>query len=343
MAVIQTESIRSVSKNILMRKGVPEEQAAIIAETIVDAHMKEKHTHGMGRLSIYVRKIDSGQMTANTKLKVVKDTPVVTVWDVQNGFGQYAAQRGMELCIEKAKQYGVGIVGVRDSNSFGAAGYYGELAAKEKMIGIVMGNSSKALSPEGGAKAILGTNPVCFAFPGTKKYPHIVFDMACSVAARGKVRLAAKNGEKIPMTWAKDAEGNPTDDPDAALNGSMNAVGSYKGFGMAMVVDIMAGILTGSASADEVKALNTPEGFSRYGHFLCVINPDFFIDKEEYESRMEHLIECIKGCGDPGKIFIPGERAFFNSLNNSATVVVSDSIIRDVNELARNLNVEGLK
>lgn len=343
MAVLKVDDIRRVSKDILMRKGVSESQADMVADTIVDAHIKEKHTHGMGRLPIYIRKIDSGQMEADTKLEKIKDNPVVTVYDAHNGFGQVAGCKGMELCIEKALKYGVGIVGIKDSNSFGAAGYYGEVAAKKSMIGIVMGNSSRALSPEGGSKAILGTNPICFSFPGTFNHPHIVLDMACSVVARGKVRLAAKNGEKIPMNWAKDAQGQATDDPEEALKGSMNSIGGYKGFGLAMVVDIMAGLLTGSAFADEVKALNTPVGYSRYGHFLCAINTEFFIDHVEYEDRIDHLINSIKACGDPGDIFMPGEQAYLNGQKNKEVVKVSDTIVKEVNALAQKLNVDGLR
>jgi len=343
MANLKVADIYKVSKDILLAKQVPEDQAEIIAETIVDAHVKEKHTHGMGRLPIYVRKINSGQMQADTTMKVVRDQPVVKVYDVQNGFGQVAAYRGMKQCIEIAKQFGVGIVGIKDSNSFGAAGYYGEIAAKEGMIGIVMGNASQALAPEGGRTAVFGTNPICFSFPGTDKLPYITLDMACSVAARGKVRLAAKNGEKIPLTWAKDSFGNPTDDPNQALQGSMNAIGGYKGFGLAMVVDIMAGLLTDSAFADEVKPLNTPQGYSRYGHFLCAVNPEFFIEKSSYKERIEHLIECIKESGDSDNIFLPGERAYLNSKKNVTDVQVKDSIVRDVNQLAEELNVKGLE
>lgn len=342
MAIIKVECIRSVSKDILLCKGVPEMQADIIADTIVDAHVKEKHTHGLGRLSIYSRKIDSKQMSADTKLEKIKNYPVVTVLDAHHGFGQVAGYYGMKICIEKAQKYGVGIVGVRDSNSFGVAGYYGEMAAKANRIGIIMGNASKALAPEGGKTAILGTNPICFSFPGTDKYPEIILDMACSVTARGKVRLAAKNGNKIPVTWAKDSNGKPTDDPLEALNGSMCPFGGYKGFGIAMVVDILAGLLTGSAYAGEVKALNTPVGFSRYGHFFCVINPIFFLDYEEYMLRVEHFIECIKACGDPGNVFMPGEHAYLNAKKNTDSVDVADSIVQEVNKLADKLNVNQL-
>lgn len=342
MAVLSVENIRDVSNSILLAKGVPEEQASIIADTIVDSHIKEKHTHGMGRLPIYVRKIDSGQMTADTFLEKIKDTSVVTILDAHNGFGQVAGYKGISLCVEKAVRYGVGIVGIKDSNSFGAAGYYGELAAKQEMIGIVMGNASKALAPEGGRKSIFGTNPICISFPGTEKYPHIVLDMACSVAARGKVRLAAKNGEKIPMNWSKDEWGHPTDNPEEALKGSMNAIGGYKGFGLAMAVDILAGLLTGSAFAGDVKALNTPEGYSKYGHFLCVINPAFFIEQDEYTHRIEYLIEQVKACGDPEDVFMPGERAYLNSVKNATYVQVKESIISEVNMLAERLHVSKL-
>ena len=342
MAVLLTKNIERVSSDILSAAGVPIAQTDIIASSIVDAHRKEKHTHGLGRLPIYIRKIKSGQMESETRLEIVRSKGCITVFDAHNGFGQIAAHEGMLHCIDKASNLGVGIAVVKDSNSFGAAGFYGETAASHFMIGIVMGNSSPALSPHGGNKACLGTNPICFAFPGTDKNPHIIFDMACSVAARGKVRLAAKNGERIPIEWGLDSDGNPTDDPLEVLSGSMNASGGYKGFGLAAAAEILAGILSGSAFADDVLPLNAPKGYSRYGHFLCAIDPEFFLERNDYMERIDCLINKIKACGDPGCVFLPGERSHAKSIKNIRTVNVSDAVIADVNHLAASLSIEQL-
>jgi len=334
MASIPTKKIFDVAKEILLACGLPEEDAAIVADTIVSAHRKEKHTHGLGRLPIYHRKIGSGQMVPKTPMEMVSDRGVVSVYDAGNGFGQVAAYKAMHICLNKAAEFGIGVVAIRNSNSFGTADYFGEMATEGGMIGIVMGNASPALATPGGNRSVMGTNPLCFAFPGTDKNPPIVLDMACSVVARGKIRMALKNGEKIPENWAVDADGAPTDDPEKALGGMINAMGGYKGFGLALVVDILAGMMSGSAFGGEVKALNTPEGFSRYGHFLAAINPDFFLVDTEYCEKMDSLVERVKNSGEPGAVLLPGERSFVSSQRNAESVELSERIIIETNQLA---------
>ena len=314
-----------------MKIGVPESDSLIISDTIHVAHKKGQHTHGIGRLPIYARKVREGLMATKTDLTIINESPVISLYDANNGFGQVAAFKGMMKCKEKAESLGIGIVAIKDINSFGVAGYYGELAAKNGMIGIVMGNASPALAPTGGVRAILGTNPICYAFPGTENNKHIVFDMACATVARSKIRLAAKNGEKIPLDWARDADGNPTDDPYKAIEGTLNSIGGYKGFGLAMMVDIFAGLLAGSAFAGDVKALNDPSMESRCGCFLMAINPDYFLGRDEYKARMDYLIDRIKSCGNPGEIFIPGEIKYKHEALHTEKVELSDTIINEIN------------
>lgn len=340
MRIVAIDELFRFSKDVLVSAGVNEQEAKIIADSIVDAHRREKHTHGMGRLPIYVRKIKSGQMTPNTRVTTVRDNGVITVFDANHGFGQVAAHHGVLQCMEKAKQYGVGMVGVRNSNSFGTACYFGNILAENNLIGIIMGNSSKALCPPGGNRACLGTNPICFAFPGTKEYPNIILDMACAVAARGKIRLALKNQETIPSDWGNDAEGNPSTDPAKVIEGSINAFGGYKGFGLAIVVEMMAGVISGSAFADRVLPLNTPTGLSGYGHFLCAVSPEFFITKDEYTERVNHLVEYIKSCGEEGRVYMPGEQSQKKADQNTESVSIPDSIITDMNHLAKQLSIK---
>ena len=334
MAIIKAKQIFDVAKEILTLCNLPDEDANIVADTILDAHRKGKHTHGLGRLPIYYRKIREGLMSPKTEMEQVSERVAVAVYDAKNGFGQVAAFKGMQICIQKASLYGIGVVAIKDSNSFGAAGYFGEMAAKERMIGIVMGNASPALTTPGGKKAIFGTNPICYAFPGTDKYPPIIVDMACSVVARGKIRLAAKTGESIPIGWAVDAEGCPTDDPVKALRGMINAIGGYKGFGLALVVDMLAGLLSGAAFGGNVKALNAPAKISRYGHFLMAIDSNAFLSKEDYAQKVNYLIGKVKNCGDSKAVFLPGEQSYLKERQNVTNIELSEKIIDEINELA---------
>ena len=322
---IKVEDLWTSSVMILKSVGVPEGDAGMVADSIVYAHTRGKHTHGIGRMPIYVRKIREGLLNPLTPMTIVRDNPALALYDAENGFGQVAALRAMDTAVSRAKLYGIGAAGVRNSNNFGTAGFIGEHAASQGMIGFVIANSGPAIAPAGGNKAILGTNPV-------------IFDMACSNAARGKIRLAAKNGEKIPFGWAVDENGRETDDPNEALKGTMMPIGGYKGFGLALVVDLLAGMMTGSAFGGNVKNLNHPTDISRYGHFVVAMDPRAFMTEEEYGAKLAEMAANVKACGDPGTVFLPGEKSYALAQNNRETVEIGDKLVAEFNELIRSLH-----
>lgn len=334
-------NVRRVATEILRRIGVPEADADIIADSMVYAHRRGKNTHGINRLPIYVRKIEKGLMAAETGMVFVKENPVISVFDAQHGFGQVAGYKGMNVCTSKAAEYGVGVVGIRNSNNFATAGYIAEQAVDREMIGIVLGNSAPAIAPWGGRLPLFGTNPLGIAFPGgsDNKMP-VVLDMASSVAARGKIRLAVKNGEKIPFGWAVDVEGNPTEDPAKALLGTLLPIGEHKGYGLSLAIDILAGLLTGAAFGGEVKPLNTSEGFSNFGHLLIAINISFFMDYEEYLNKMKCLYSKVKECGGEKEVFLPGEISYKKMLENNGTVKIGKKQVSEINDLADKLGLD---
>lgn len=337
MRKVSIENIYHVAKLILTKANVPEDEASVIAATVVDAHKCEKHTHGLNRLPIYIRKIDENLMTAHTEMAPVKDSPIITVFDIHHGFGHVAMEKSAFLCIDAAKKQGVKIIGIRNSNNFGAAGYYGKILTDHGMIGIIFGNSAPAIAPTGASKAVLGTNPICFAFPTERKENPIILDMAVSVAARGKIRLAARNGEKIPSNWALGNDGSPTSDPLEALKGSLLPIGGYKGYGLALAVDIIAGLLTGSAFGNDVNPLNHPDAYSRHGHFMIALNPAFFMPEDEYKHKISKLVSEIKSTGS--NILLPGEQSNQNRLKNSESVFLKKTQIDDTNALAQQLDI----
>ena len=196
----------------------------------------------------------------------IKETsPVIKMIDAKNGFGQIATEIGMNECIKMAKLYGLALVTVCNSNNFGVAAYFAELASKQDMIGIVLSNSAPAIAPTGGSKPVFETNPLAISVPYKVSSP-ITLDMASSVVSRGKIRLAARNNENIPLNWAIDKDGNPTIDQNEALLGSLLAIGDYKGFGLSMFIDILSGLISGSAFGGNVKPLNTLDDYSKNGH-----------------------------------------------------------------------------
>ena len=334
MAQVRTEDLRKLTKDILVCVGVPQEQADIIADTVVYAHTHGKETHGITRIPIYIRKISDSLMAADTKLIEMEKTPVMCVLDAQGGFGQIAAYKGMRFCMERAKEYGLALCGIRNSNNFGVAGYFTEMSTRENMIGIIMSASAPAIAPAGGKKPIFGTNPISIAFPVPAGNAPVILDMATSEVARGKIRMAEKNGEKIPYGWALDSEGQPTDDPAKALLGTMLPIGGYKGAGIAMAVDILAGLLTGNLFGGDIKPLNEPEVPSSHGHLLMAIDISKLMLYEEYLAKINALKKRMHECGDDGKVWIPGERSYTLASQSGDSVEIKDNLIKDMQSLA---------
>jgi L-2-hydroxycarboxylate dehydrogenase (NAD+) len=334
MPLVPITELRRVSEEVLGACGVPKAHAELIADTIVHAHRSGKGTHGISRLPIYVRKIRQGLMNPETPITLVKDSPVISVIDAHHGFGQVAAMEAMRLCMEKAESLGIGVVGVRHSNNFGVAGYYARAATERGMIGCVLSNSAPAIAPTGGKRPIFGTNPLAIGFPPGSDGIPIILDMATSVAARGKIRLAAKTGEKIPLDWALDSEGKPTDDPIEALKGTMLPIGGPKGYGLSFVIDILAGMFPGAAFAGDVKPLNHPDTLSNYGHLLVAINPGFFVPKDEYTINIDRLHDAIKASGKEEVIYLPGERSCRLGANADDAVNLSESVGEEVGAVA---------
>lgn len=332
-------NLRQVVLETLAKVGVGSDDAAIIFDTILFANRRGVATHGVGRLPLYVHKIASGHYNPKNDIEVLVDNAAYALLDAHNGFGQVVAYKATQKAIEKAKKFGVAVVGVRNSNNFGTAGYFGDIAAREGCAAMIYANAAPAIAPTGGNKTIFGTNPLCFSFPGVDDFEPILLDMATTVAARGKIRLAAKNGEKIPFDWAIGPDGQPTDDPNVALAGSLLPIGGYKGYGLSMFVDIFAGMLTGSHFAGEVKNLSKMDEDSGNGHLFVVIDIDKFMTAEEKRERIAHFYKAVKACGDEGKVFMPGEIEYNRMKNNVDSVQISIKQFEDVNEVALEVGI----
>jgi L-2-hydroxycarboxylate dehydrogenase (NAD+) len=331
---ISIESINKVVIDVLSRVGVGKEDINVILDTILFANRRGVATHGVGRLPLYVHKIMSGHYNPKNEIKVLSDNAAFALLDACNGFGQVVAYKATLMAVEKAKQYGAAVVGVRNSNNFGTAGYFGDMAARSGCAAMVYANAAPAIAPTGGNKTIFGTNPLCYAFPGIDGYEPILLDMATTVAARGKIRLAAKNGEKIPMDWAVGPDGRPTDDPTIALKGSLLPIGGYKGYGLSMFVDILAGMLTGANYAGGVKELSKMDVDSGNGHLVIAIDVDKFMTADEKRERIVRFYKTVKACGDEGRIFMPGEIEYNKLKENMESVKISPMQFKEVNAVA---------
>lgn len=343
MPEVELDEIARFAVAALTGAGVPGDDAAIVAESIVHAHAHGKHTHGLGRLPIYLRKLRQGLMRADTPLDEIAAAPALALLDAGHGFGQVAGARGMERAVAMARACGIGAVGIRHSNNFGTAAFVAERAVAAGMAGLVFSNAAPAIAPTGGHRAVFGTNPLALAVPGPDGAPPIVLDMATAQVARGKIRLAATNGESIPLGWALDARGQPTQDAAAALKGSMVALGGAKGYGLSLMIDVLAGLLTGSASGGRALPLDHPDRVSDCGHLLIALDIARFLPPDEYAARIDELVAATRAAGPEGAVWLPGERSGRYMQGRAGRVPLSAAVLAKLDATAAQIGLAPLR
>jgi len=304
------ETADAFARTLLAAHGVPGRDAATVAACLVRADLRGVDTHGLVRLPGYLDRVRRGLVNAKPELSPKRVAPVAAALDGQDGFGFVVATRAMAEAIAMARESGIGIVSARRSTHFGMAACYVLQAVDAGFVALVFTNASRAMPPWGGREALLGTSPIAAGAPGGKLAP-FVLDMSPAVAARGKIRLAQKRGEKIPLGFALDAQGRPTTDPGAALEGVVLPIGGPKGSGLSMLMDIFGGVLSGAAFGgdvgDQYKAYDRPQNV---GHFFLAMKPDLFVPIAEYRARMDTLVERVRACPRAegfDEILLPGE------------------------------------
>ncbi|SDE05228.1 Ldh family oxidoreductase [Sporomusa acidovorans] len=307
--IVNSSELQELARKLLEAVNVPPEDAAIAAEVMVDTNLKGVESHGVRWLDIYLKRIQSGCVKPITALKTIKEKAGLLLLDAQGGLGQVAMSKGIDMGIAKAKTAGICAVAIRNSNHFGACGYYTAKAAEADMAALVMTNGTPLMAPWGGITPCIGTNPFSYGFPGPK-HP-VVLDMATTATARGKVFLAAQKGYDLPAGMALNKEGEPTVNPKEALEGILLPVGGPKGYGLSLIIDILAGIVTGSNHGQNITSLyGDLEHMQNIGHFAVIINLEDFISLDDYMKEMEQSRKEIKssklakGCQE---VFVPGE------------------------------------
>ena len=306
---VQASEARRFVEAVLTANKVPPANASIIARCLVAADLRGVDTHGMNRIPSYMERIRQGVLSPNAQPEVHQVTPVVAHVDGHNAFGFLAAHAGMAAAIESARTYGIGMASVAHSNHFGMSAWIVQQAIEADMMSLVFTNSSPALPVWGGKSKLMGVSPIACGAPGKDNNPFIL-DMAPSVAARGKIYKAKRRNEKIPLDWALDAEGKPTDDPVAALGGVMLPMGGPKGSGLSIMMDVFSGVLSGSAFAGNVTGPYDPSKPADVGHFLVAIKPDLFMSLDQFRDRMGYLYQRVTGsekAAGVDRIYFPGE------------------------------------
>jgi len=341
---VSSSNLYNFCLSCFLKLGVSEEHAGILSDTLVQANLRGVDSHGVLRLPGYIERTRRGLINYQKKVKIINKNLCVSLINGENNFGQIVAYYGMKEAIKKAKQKetGVSFIGISHTNHIGMAAYYAMMAVKEGMIGIVMSNSPSTVAPWGGAKPFLGTNPIAIAIPAGKEYP-IVLDMATSMVARGKIRLALKNQQDIPLGWALDLDGNPTTDPQKAIKGALLPFGGPKGYAISLIIQIFSTILTNSTREMDIKSMYDFSGKSEIGIFSGAIRVSNFMEQEIFEKEIDELIIRIRNSKrgkDVDRIYLPGEIEFeVQKEREQNGIPISYSVYDSLKEIAQELQV----
>ncbi|TCO45014.1 LDH2 family malate/lactate/ureidoglycolate dehydrogenase [Kribbella antiqua] len=318
---IRPEALLSFAEAVLRAEGVPEPDAHLLADTLVTAELWGHASHGMLRLPWYVARLRSGAMERVTRIERVRDTGALLVLDGGNGIGQVITGQAISLGVDRAREYGVSAIGVRNSGHFGTAAYFTRKAADQGCVAFLCTNASPAMAPWGGRRKSIGTNPWSIAAPAGR-HGTVVMDLANTAVARGKVYLAAERGTAIPEGWAADAAGNPTTDPRQAIEGLILPMAGPKGYVISFMFDVLAGVLTGSAFGADVAGPYQPDAPSGAGHLLLTIDVAAMGDPASYAQRVEALVDATRSAETAAwadRILVPGELEDQNLADHAVT------------------------
>lgn len=331
-------------KNLLISSGIEEKDSSIVSDVLIRAELQGVSSHGLTRIEVYLDRINKGLINKTPNFNIDFKFPALGIMDADNSLGHMAAYEAMTLVIEKAKTYGISMIGVKNSNHFGVGSYYAEMAVKENLVGFVISNGPPATPPWGGKEMYFGTNPFAVGIPGGERGP-IVVDMATSVVARGKIIKAAKEGKEIELGWALDEDGKPTTDPNKALKGCILPMGGHKGSAITMLIELMAGLLTGAGYGKQVAwQYDETSGKGNVGHVFCAMNPEGFIDVNELRNKMDSFYDEIKEMPRAqgfDSIRLPGEsRREKLAENTKKGIELNETLYKTLVELGNNLNVK---
>ncbi|MDC0328411.1 Ldh family oxidoreductase [Candidatus Pelagibacter sp.] len=328
--------LKNIVKKIFISHKLNKKHATICTEALINAELVGAPSHGLSRLKMYCDRISKKIINPNPKIKINKISQSISHIDGNNSIGFVAADIAIKTAINCAKKTGIGLVAVKNSGHYGLSGYYAEQAVKKNFIVLVFTNAPPAVAPHGALKSLFGTNPICFGTPTGSKIPFIL-DTSISMINRGKIRVAAREGKRIPEGVALDKFGKPTTDPKKALEGVQLPIAGFRGSGLAWMVDILSGVLTGGNHAGRVKDPFTDfSGPQNIGHLFFVIKPNLFVGNT-FNKRIKDNIKTIKKLPKikgVKEILYPGQNKFNRFKKNiRKEIVISKNVLKDLNKL----------
>ncbi len=321
--VVDEKPLRHFCEQVFMKLGVPAKDAQVTTDVLVLADLRGIESHGVARLPRYVSGIKQGFIKPRDQSRIIKETKTTALVDGGQSLGQVVGKRGMELAIKKAKDTAVGVVTVRNSNHYGIAGYYTLMALEHNLIGVSMTNAAPLVVPTFGRQSVLGTNPISLTAPSLKEKP-FVLDMATSVVPRGKLEVLDRKGSPMPLGWAVDERGRGSTDARAVLNAMAKRLGGgilplggegeehagHKGYGLALMVDVLCGVLSGAATG---LGVNADDSHPDVGHFFMALDPTAFRPLEDFRRDMDRLARELKDspkAEGQARIYVHGEKSF---------------------------------
>ena len=309
MPRIDPDRLRNFITDIYLAMDVPANMAAHLADTLVAADLWGHSSHGVMRTFWYGARIESGATRLDTTPRIISDTGPLLALDGGDGIGQQVAQKAVDLAMERARQYGIAAISIRNSGHFGTAMYFTRQLAVQNMIGFLATNASPAIPPAGGREKLIGNNPQSWAAPTGLAVPYLL-DFAHSAVARGKIYLAREQGEALPVGWALDSTGRPTTDPSAAIAGTLLPMAGHKGAGLSAMMDVLSGLLSGGEFGERVAGPYIADRRSGAGHFLIAIDIASLRPLDGFLADMQAMIASWKASAPQdgiAEILYPGE------------------------------------
>ena len=329
--------LSKIVNKIFIRYGLSKSYAKISTEALINAELVGAHSHGLSRLKMYCDRIKKNVINSNPKIKIKKISQSISLIDANNSIGFVAADIGIKQAIKNAKKSGIGLIGIKNSGHYGLSGYYAEQAVKKNLTVMCFTNAPPAIAPYGSKKTLFGTNPICFGTPTSSQIPFIL-DTSMSLINRGKIRVAARTGKKIPYGVALDNKGNPTIDAQKALKGVQLPIAEFRGSGLAWMVDILSGVITGSNHGGKVKdPFDDFSGPQNVGHLFITIKSNIFI--KDYKKRIKTNIFRVKRLPKlkgVKEILYPGQNKFLRyKINKNKNINLSKSLKIEIQKLLK--------
>ena len=322
-------NLETILIKIFKKKGLNANHAKICSNALINAEQVGAYGHGLSRLKMYCERIEKKLINPRPNIRIKKVSQSITCIDANNSIGFVAADIAIKKAIQNAKKTGIGLVAIKNSGHYGLSGYYAEQAVKKNLITMIYTNAPPAVAPYGSSKSLFGTNPICFGTPSGSKVPFIL-DTSISMINRGKIRVAARNNKKIPVGVALDKFGKPTTDAKKALQGIQLPIAGFRGSGLAWMVDILSGVLTGSNHAGRVKdPFDDFSGPQNIGHLFITFKTNLFV--KNYNTRIKENIKIIKKLPKirgVKEIMYPGENKYNRFKMNSKKKIKISQIIK---------------